>query len=170
MTGGGFFIFGEMMKKAIDWHETVEIYIKAEMYDEAIACCNQAIELNPSDDFVWARKGFALFLLDKNDEALACYNKALEVNPNNVDALENKGAHLLRLNKEKEAMECFDKAVKIEAGNVCTYFNRGMVLKKQGKYWDALLSFEKGLAICPDDEDALRCVNEVLGKLIKSED
>ncbi len=169
MTGEGFFIFGERMKEYITWHETAEIYSKAEMHEEAVVCYDRAIELNPLDDVAWFRKGFTLFLLDKNADELKCYNKALEINPKNIDALENKGAHLLRLNRDQEAMECFDEALKITQRNVCIWFNRGMALKKKGKYWEALLSFDKGLELCPDDEDALRCVDDILKRLIKPE-
>ncbi len=63
MTGGGFFIFGEIMKEAVNWHELAEIYCKAEMYEDAVACYDRAIELNPSDDVAWFRKGYAFFFL-----------------------------------------------------------------------------------------------------------
>ena len=87
-----------MMKEYITWHETAEIYSKAEIYEEAVACYDRVIKLNPLDDLAWFRKGFTLFLLDKNSDELKCYNKALEINPKNIDALESKGVHLLRLN------------------------------------------------------------------------
>jgi len=90
------------------------------------------------------------------------------INPKNIDALENKGAYLLRMNKEQEAMECFDEVLKITERNVCSLFNRGMILKKKRRYWDALFSFDKGLELCPDDEDALRCVDDILSNLIKN--
>ncbi|MFH2145394.1 MAG: tetratricopeptide repeat protein [Candidatus Omnitrophota bacterium] len=169
MTGGGFFISGEIMKEYINWHETAEIYNKAEMYEEAIACYDRAIELNPLDDVAWFHKGYACFLLDRTVEELHCYNKALAINPKNIDALENKGEYLLRMNRDQEAMVCFDEVIKITERNVCSLFNRGMILKKKGKYWDSLLSFDKGLELCPDDEDALRCVDEVLRKLVELE-
>lgn len=151
-----------MMKDSTHWHDTAEIYNWAELYEDAIVCYDRAIDINPLDDVAWFRKGFTLFLLDKNPEALECYNKALEINPENIDALENKGAYLLRFGKEKEAMKFFNAVIRIEEGRACAWFNRGMVFKKRGDYWDALSSFEKGLSICPSDEDALFCVADIL--------
>lgn len=155
------------MKECINWHETAEIYSRIGMYEGAIACYDRAIELNPLDDAAWLHKGYVFFLLDKNTEELKCYNKALEINPKNIGVLENKGAYLLRMNKEQEAMMCFEEALKIEERNVCVWFNRGAALEKQGKYWEALLSFDKGLELCPDDEDALRCVDDIMRELMK---
>ncbi len=66
-------------------------------------------------------------------------------------------------------MECFEEALKIAQRNVCIWFNRGMALKKKGRYWDALLSFDKGLELCPNDKDALRCVDDIMKRLIKPE-
>jgi tetratricopeptide (TPR) repeat protein len=107
-------------------------------------------------------------LLNRNDEALKCYNTALAINPQNIDALENKGAYLLELHRDQESMECFDKALTIAERSVCSYFNKGMAFKRKGEFWDALSSFDKGLELCPNDEDALQCVDEILNKLIKT--
>lgn len=63
-------------------------------------------------------------------------------------------------------MKCFDEVIQITENNVCAWFNRGMALKKKGEYWESLLSFNKGLELYPDDEDALRCVDEIIKKLI----
>lgn len=155
------------MKDSKIWLETAEIYNQAGMHEAAVACYDRALDINPNDDTALFRKGFTLFLLDKNPEALECYNKALAINPRNIDALENKGAQLLKLNKEQEAMECFNAVIRIEDGRACAWFNRGMAFKKRRNYWDALSSFNKGLAICPTDEDALRCVADILKRIIK---
>lgn len=159
-----------MKKSPMVWLETAEIYNWAGMHEEAVACYDRAIEINPLDDTAWFRKGFTLFLLDKNPEALDCYDKALAINPKNIDALENKGAHLLKLGKEQEAMELFNAVIRMEEGRACAWFNRGMAFRKRGSYWDALASFEKGLAICPNDEDALRCVANILKKIVNKTD
>jgi tetratricopeptide (TPR) repeat protein len=71
------------MKEFINWHESAEIYSRAEMYDAAIACYDYAIERNPLDEVAWVRKGYICFILDKNNEELQCYDKTLEINPKN---------------------------------------------------------------------------------------
>jgi tetratricopeptide (TPR) repeat protein len=105
-------------------------------------------------------------LLNRAHEELRCYNKALAINHGNIDALNNKGVCLMRMGRDQEGMACFD-AIKINENNACSFFNQGMGLKNKGRYWDALLSLEKGLEVCPDDEEALECVNEIIIKLVK---
>lgn len=156
-----------MIKDSKIWHEAAEIYNEAGMYEDAVACYDRALEINPIDDVAWFRKGFTLFFLDRRSEALECYDKALAINPENIDALENKGVHLSQLGREQEALELFNAVIRIEDGRACAWFNRGMAFKKQRNYWDALSSFDKGLAICPNDEDALRCVAHILKRIIK---
>jgi len=155
------------MKNPKIWHESADVYNWAGMYEEAISCYDRAIAINPADDLAWFRKGFVLFMLDKNEESLECYNRALAINPKNIDALENKGAHLLKMGKEQEAMEFFNAVIQIEERKACAWFNRGMVFKKRRNYWEALASFDTGLTICPNDEDALRCVAEFLKCIVK---
>ena len=42
-------------------------------YQEAIACFDQAIELEPKDAFPWYNKGLSLDSLGRYQEAIACY-------------------------------------------------------------------------------------------------
>ena len=65
------------------WKEIME-YKENGNYEEAIECCNKAIETNPSNDNVWYIKGECLFELKRFEEAKACYNKANELNPSRL--------------------------------------------------------------------------------------
>ena len=59
--------------------------------DDAIKCCNKALELNPDDANPYINKGVALGSLGQFDDAIKCYNKALELNPDDANPYINKG-------------------------------------------------------------------------------
>jgi tetratricopeptide (TPR) repeat protein len=42
-------------------------------YEDAVVCCNKALEINPNHVDAWECKGFALSSLHRNKEALVCY-------------------------------------------------------------------------------------------------
>ena len=79
--------------------------------DEAIACYDKAIEIDPDNSSVFLiSKGIALFSQRKYDEAMTCFDKAIEIDPNNADAWNGKGHALAFLGRNTEAQECFNKA------------------------------------------------------------
>ncbi len=49
--------------------------------DEAIACYQKAIELDPKDAIAHNNLGLALQAKDQRDEAIASYMKAIELDP-----------------------------------------------------------------------------------------
>ena len=59
--------------------------------DEAIACYDKALEINPQLSCVHYNKGIILSANGYNDEAIACYDKAIEIDPMNADAYYKKG-------------------------------------------------------------------------------
>jgi tetratricopeptide (TPR) repeat protein len=60
-------------------------------HEEAIACFDKAIELDPKDASAYINKGVALGNLKKYEEAIACYDKAIGLDQKNVNAYINKG-------------------------------------------------------------------------------
>ncbi len=80
---------------------------------EAIACFDRALEINPRNAEAWNNKGVSLANLGKPEEAIACYDRALEINPRYAGAWNNKGVSLANLGKLQEAIACYDRALEI---------------------------------------------------------
>ena len=57
--------------------------------DEAIACCQKAIELDPKDASAHNNLGAARAGKGQVDEAIPCYRKAIEFDPNLAEAHNN---------------------------------------------------------------------------------
>ncbi|HYA33723.1 MAG TPA: tetratricopeptide repeat protein, partial [Candidatus Bathyarchaeia archaeon] len=79
-------------------------------YDEAIACYDKALELDPRLVSAWTGKGVSLYHLGHYEEAIACYDKALELDPRYTKAWGNKGVSLRHLGRSVEALQCYDTA------------------------------------------------------------
>jgi tetratricopeptide (TPR) repeat protein len=71
---------------------------------EAIACFDRALEINPTYADVWYNKGVALRSLCKYQEEIACFDRALEINPGDADAWGNKALAEDKLNRTQEAI------------------------------------------------------------------
>ncbi|PIU83373.1 MAG: hypothetical protein COS68_04405, partial [Elusimicrobia bacterium CG06_land_8_20_14_3_00_38_11] len=67
--------------------------------DEAIECCNKALEINPGCAEVWNNKGSSLSNSGRHNEEIECYDKAIEINPRYAGAWYNKGNALYSLGR-----------------------------------------------------------------------
>jgi tetratricopeptide (TPR) repeat protein len=123
---------------------------------EAIACYDKAIEINPQYADAYNNKGLSLYYLGNNQEAIACYDKAIEINPYFADAFYNKGMALSAISKFPEAITSFDKAIEINPYFADAFYNKGMALSAISKFPEAITSFEKTLEI---DSDHVKSLN-----------
>ena len=67
-------LFGRKKKnkhRASDLDDKYESLHSLEQYEEAIACCDEAIALDPEHSMAWLNKGNSLIKLGKNEEAIA---------------------------------------------------------------------------------------------------
>ena len=78
--------------------------------EEAVACFDKAIEINPKDEKAWVDKGLALYDLGRNEEALACFDKVIEINPKDAAVWSCKSWVLVDLGRDEEASACHDKS------------------------------------------------------------
>jgi len=118
-------------------------------YQEALACCGRALELDSRYANAWFGKGVSLLNLGKYQEALACYGRALELDPRHVAAWLNKGIALLNLDRVQEAIACYDKALEINSRYAEAWYYKGVSLDSLGKYRDEVVCYDKALEINP---------------------
>jgi tetratricopeptide (TPR) repeat protein len=86
--------------------------------EEAIACFNQAITLDPQNADAFLKKGMAMERLQRLEEAIENYDRAIEVNDSVTLAYLYKGAVCNKLQRFREALECYEKALKSEQKTV----------------------------------------------------
>ena len=84
-------------------------------FEEAIRCCDKALEIDPKNLAALLFKGLAFEVLKRYDEAIRCCDKALEIYPN-ATIWNSKGRLLYQLGMYSEAIGCYNKASEIDSG------------------------------------------------------
>jgi tetratricopeptide (TPR) repeat protein len=79
--------------------------------EEALACFDQVLALEPDHAEALVKKGVALERLRKLDEAIACYDQAIAADGSMTVAYLYKGGLFNRLERFGEALECYENAL-----------------------------------------------------------
>lgn len=82
--------------------------------DEALACFDQVLALDPNHAEALVRKGAALERLRKLDEAIACYDRAIAADTSLTVAYLYKGGLYNRMERFNEALECYEQALRTQ--------------------------------------------------------
>src|ERR687887_2107823 len=87
-----------------EWVKSGEDMANANKLDEALTCFENALKINPQNDFAWGDKGLILSKQEKTEEALASFSNAISINPNNATTWHNKGLTLIQAKRLKESI------------------------------------------------------------------
>ena len=85
-------------------------------FDEALACLDRVVALEPRDPNAWVEKGRSLTRSGRREEALDCFDRAIAINPWHLAALYEKGVCLLFLGRFEEAAACIGEVAAIQPG------------------------------------------------------
>lgn len=118
-------------------------------YEEAIACYDKALEIDPSLASAWSNKGNSLHNLGRYEQAVACHDKAVEIDPSLANAWSNKGVTLGVLGRYEEAIACYDKALEIDPDLASAWSNKGNSFEHLGRYEEAVACHDNALEIDP---------------------
>jgi tetratricopeptide (TPR) repeat protein len=114
--------------------------------EDAIGCCEAAIQLKPDWAAAHNNLGFALHRTGRLPQAVGSYKRAIELNPGLAGAHNNLGLALADQRKLDEAIVCFREAIRLKPDDFRAYYNLGQVLaKRQGD--DAFASFRTAIKL-----------------------
>ena len=125
------------------WYSKGAALVVLGRYEEAMACIDTALKINPRNEVAWVNKGNALVRTGRLVDALRCYNSAIKVNPRYEVAWNNKGNALARLGKFGDALRCYERALALDRTYRGAWVNKGYVLTKIGDF--------EGAAACADE-------------------
>lgn len=106
--------------------------------EEAIACYDRALAINPRDEKTWGNKGIELENLGRLEEAFALFDRVLAINPRDAVVWINKGSALHRSGRPEEAIACYDYALAINPRHEQAWRNKGLVLGDLGRLEEAI--------------------------------
>jgi tetratricopeptide (TPR) repeat protein len=79
--------------------------------EEALACIEEAIRLNPDNPDAFVLQGMTLEKLERLDDAMAAYDEAISLDERSLMAHLRKGGVLNRLERHPEAVACYERAL-----------------------------------------------------------
>jgi tetratricopeptide (TPR) repeat protein len=97
-----------------NWYERGDALANQGRYEEALACFEQAIALNPDMPSAiesWVFRAVMLLYLERFDQALESCDRALAIEPAHPEANLFRGVALQRLGLYREAYRSFDRAL-----------------------------------------------------------
>ena len=136
---------------ASDWGNKGAALHALGKHQDAIACCDRALGLEPRCAELWTNKGIALNDLRKYREAIACYDRALELNPRLAGVWNNKGNTLASLGRYSEAIACYDRALELDPRLALAWRNKGDALGSMKRHQEAIACYDRALELNPRD-------------------
>jgi tetratricopeptide (TPR) repeat protein len=135
-------------------------------YDQAVTVLQQATQVDPNQDLVWAylgdaQRGAGAHATDPAartkyyQDAVESYTKALAIKPNNGPYLGQIGDAYAKAGQTDKAVESYAAAAQADPQNAAQYYyNEGAVLTNAGKSDDAIAAFDKAIQLDPTRADA----------------
>jgi tetratricopeptide (TPR) repeat protein len=94
-----------------------ESFLSAGDAEKALACFDEALQIEPHNTDALVKKGTALEALRKMQEAIETYDRAIAADSSMTVAYLYKGGVLNRLQRFNEAMECYQQALRTHPKN-----------------------------------------------------
>jgi tetratricopeptide (TPR) repeat protein len=122
-------------------------------YDEAIAECTRAIELDPDCQDAYTWRGNCYKETGELDKALADLNRAVRLDTGDAFALSWRGKVYQEKGDYRKALADFNKAIKLSPDNSLFYRDRAGLYMAQENYTAAIEDYTKQLELLFADED-----------------
>jgi Tfp pilus assembly protein PilF/ribosomal protein L37AE/L43A len=118
--------------------------------DQALKCCEKALQINPYSKKAWNNKGAIFQRLDKVQKALESYDKAIEIDENYKLPWFGKGSILGKLGRYEDELYCYEKALQIDPNFAEALSGKATALDDLGRYEEALPYHDKAISLFPD--------------------
>jgi len=124
-------------------------------YDQAITILQQATQVDPNQDLIWAYLGDAQRGAKKYTDAIDSYQKALALKPTSGPYMGQLADAYARSGQADKAIQQYAAAAQADPQNAAAYYyNEGAVLTNTGKIDDAITAFDKSIQLDPNRADS----------------
>jgi tetratricopeptide (TPR) repeat protein len=119
-------------------------------HQEALACFDQALQMDPKLSLALYNKGNIMATVFRRyDEANALYDQALAINPKEFRAWSNKATMFWSMGRHREQFECCEKALAINPHDARALTLKGIAFAGSEKYEAALDCYNGALIVDP---------------------
>ncbi len=116
-------------------------------YDKALEVANEAVLINPKDEFGYLIRGLTFTSKREYDKAIKNCNIALSINNRNQDVYVCRGNIYLYNKDYDKAMQDYNRALSIDEKHLLACNNRGVIYEYKGDYEKAIDDYNKALNI-----------------------
>ena len=127
--------------------------IVLEQYEEALACLDHVLRLDPRSTLALTLRGKALALMGSSDEALACFKRAADSDPSWPFAWSDASEVFAQLGDYELALRCSDRAIELQKISPSFWSDRGNIFALKNKFESALQCLQRAVAL--DSHSAL---------------
>jgi tetratricopeptide (TPR) repeat protein len=124
-------------------------------HDEALACYDRALELDPNAGKIWCDKAELLSKTRRYTEALSCLERGLTLEPGNDVGLHTKAISLAGLGRLNDALSAIDNLLDTKPNEKAAWTNNGRYLRQLGRAEESLACYDRALALDPQYDEAL---------------
>ena len=130
-------------------------YSKLRRYEEAVADCSRAIELDPKHSRAWNNRGVAYLDLGQPAKAVADFSRAIELDPKHAHARGNRGIAYLDLGQPAKAIADFSRAIELDPKLAAAWNGRGIAYCDHlGQPAKAVADFSRAIELDPKEAKA----------------
>lgn len=122
-------------------------------FDQAIACFDEALSLEPDMHIALHNRALAKFELGRTESALADLEEVIRQAPENAGAYSDRGYIRLQSGDVAAALADLDAAIHVDPGNVAALTTRGSAYIRLDRIKMALADFERAIAADPETAD-----------------
>ncbi len=129
--------------------------LSLQKYDEAVVCCEKAIEKHSGSEvlkIVYVTYGNASDGLEKTDKSLEIYDEGIKQFPDFYLLYFNKGITLSNITKYDEAILCFQKSVSLNPKHASSHNAIARLLDMKEKRIPSLLAYSRFLILEPESK------------------
>jgi hypothetical protein len=137
-------------------------YRRRGMIDEALACYEKSLAINPRSPQTLNNMGNALCEKGDFNGARRCYEDALKIDPRYMNAYNSLGSAFLDMAQFNEAIKIYKTLLEICPDYADAHNNLGIALRETGRFNEAIDSFRKALQFNPDLEVAHQNLSALL--------
>ena len=145
-------------------------YAEAGQHEQALAACNQALELNPQSAMAYYRRAYLFQSVGQYEDAIADFTRAAEIDPHHAIYGDRAIAYMTIYQSKQSfaqnslspyvaqeaeeiitlAIADFDRAVELAPEDAANYSNRGLAYKILGQYERAIEDYNQAIQLNPE--------------------
>ncbi|MBW2565544.1 MAG: tetratricopeptide repeat protein [Deltaproteobacteria bacterium] len=141
----------KIKKETAIHHFKADGYIIERQWDEAIAECDKALEINHKFAMAYIDRGIASVGKREYGRAISDFNKAIEINPTLPGFYLSRGIVYSYKGEYDKAISDFDKTIDLNPKAAMGYYSRGLAYQGKGEYDKAISDFDKAIGLNPKE-------------------